>query len=34
MPDGSIQWNPASSEVAYTPQSDGTVDITMAAVPA
>jgi hypothetical protein len=25
MPDGSVQWNPASSEVAYTPQSDGTV---------
>ena len=25
MPDGSIQWNPASSQVAYTPQSDGTL---------
>ena len=51
MPDGSIQWNPAYSQVAYTPQADGTiagrwhtdissgacegtVDITMAAVPA
>ncbi|MCH9666480.1 MAG: hypothetical protein K0U76_17215 [Actinomycetia bacterium] len=51
MPDGSIEWNPASAQVAYTPQSDdtfagrwhtdiqsgacqGTVDITMAAIPA
>lgn len=25
MPDGSIQWNPATSQVAYTPQPDGTL---------
>ncbi|MDY6997195.1 MAG: hypothetical protein SW019_11395 [Actinomycetota bacterium] len=25
MPDGSVEWNPASSQVAYTPQSDGSL---------